>query len=504
MINLVIWLPAVGGLAACIAPRKAVGWISFIFGLAALGIAIAMTVGYQSGDGLQYLVDDNWLPDLGVSYKVGIDGISVFLVLMAALVWPAATAWSAIKTPERPATWYLLLALGQSGAIGAFCAQDLLLFVLFFDLMLIPFFFLFGSWGKDPAEGITASAATIKMMIYTLFGSLLMLVAAIATAFVASGGDAPLTFSIAAIQAHGVPESSQVWLFCFFAIAFLVKMPIFPAHGWVRDAYRAAPLPALALFTAVLSKVGAYGFIKIGVPLFPHAAALLQQAILILALCSIIYGSVMAFSQNNARLVAAFSSIAQMGFILLGIFSLRTDGLDGAVLQMVNHGLVVVPMMLIIAFLADRVGSDDLSKMGGLAFRAPFLAAIFLVVTMAVLALPGSANFVGEFYILRGAFEADIAVAVIATLGVAMAGFYALRLYQRSMHNREAEAGASVEISVGRGAILSALVAVIVALALYPQLILDRIDGSADAQIAAAARDAGQTPVDETASRSVP
>lgn len=504
MINLLIWLPAVGGLAACLAPRKAVGWISFAFGLATLGIAIAMTVGFESGGGLQYLVDENWLPDLGVSYRVGIDGITVFLVLMAAVVWPAATAWSAIKTPDRPGTWYLLLGIGQSGAIGAFCAQDLLLFVLFFDLMLIPFFFLFGSWGKDPADGLTASAATIKMMIYTLFGSLLMLVGAISTAYIASEGGAPLTFSIAAIQAHGVPESSQMWLFCFFAIAFLVKMPVFPVHGWVRDAYRTAPLPALAVFTAVLSKVGAYGFIKIGVPLFPAAAATLQEAILILALCSIVYGSVMAFSQDNARLVAAFSSIAQMGFVLLGIFSLRADGLDGAVLQMVNHGLVVVPMMLIIAFLAERVGSDDLSRMGGLAFRAPFLAAIFLVVTMAVLALPGSANFVGEFYILRGAFEADVAIAVIATLGVAMAGFYALRLYQRSMHNREVEAGASTEIPLGKGLILTGLVVVIVALALYPQVMLERIDESAEPQIAAAARDAGQVPVTEAARESTP
>jgi NADH-quinone oxidoreductase subunit M len=205
----------------------------------------------------------------------------------------------------------------------------------------------------------------------------------------------------------------------------------------------------------------------------------------------------MAFSQDNARLVAGFSSIAQMGFVLLGIFALRTDGLDGAVLQMVNHGLVVVPMMLIIAFLADRVRSDDLSKMGGLAFRAPFLAAIFLVVTMAVLALPGSANFVGEFYVLRGAFEVDIALAVIASLGVAMAGFYALRLYQLSMHNREVEADASAEISTGRGAILGVLVAVIVALALYPQLILERVDDSAESHIAAAAKSAGQTPVTE-------
>jgi len=497
MINLAIWLPAVGGLAACLAPRRAVGWISFIFGLAALGIAIAMTVGYESGGGLQYLVDEKWLPDLGVGYKVGIDGISVFLVLMAAVVWPAATAWSAIKTPDRPATWYLLLAIGQSGAIGAFCAQDLLLFVLFFDLMLIPFFFLFGAWGKNPDQGLGASAATIKMMVFTLFGSLLMLVAAVATAFISSEGGSPLTFSISAITAHGVQESSQTWLFCFFALAFLVKMPVFPFHGWMRDTYRSAPLPALALFTAVLSKVGAYGFIRVCLPLFPEATADLQGVMMILAVISIIYGSVMAFSQDNARLVAGFSSIAQMGFVLLGIFALRTDGLDGAVLQMVNHGLVVVPMMLIIAFLADRVRSDDLSKMGGLAFRAPFLAAIFLVVTMAVLALPGSANFVGEFYVLRGAFEVDIALAVIASLGVAMAGFYALRLYQLSMHNRQIEADASAEISTGRGAILGVLVAVIVALALYPQLILERVDDSAEAQIAAAARSAGQAPVTE-------
>ena len=502
MLNLAIWLPAVGALAACLAPRRAVGWIAFAFSLGALGVAIAIALGYQSGEGLQYVIDDEWLPDLGIAYRLGVDGISVFLVLMAAAVWPAAMAWSAIKTPERPATWYLLLALGQSGAIGAFCAQDLLLFVLFFDLMLIPFFFLFASWGKDPAEGITASAATVKMMMFTLFGSLLMLVAAIATAFIATDGGAPLSFSIEAIAAHGVRESSQTWLFCFFAIAFLIKMPVFPVHGWMRDTYRSAPLPALAVFTAVLSKVGAYGFIRVCLPIFPDATADLQGLFLILAVASIVYGSVMAFSQNNARLVAGFSSIAQMGFVLLGIFTLRTDGLDGAVMQMINHGLVVVPLMLVVAFLAERVGSDDLAKMGGLAFRAPVLAVFFLVITMALLALPGSANFVGEFYVLRGAFETDIVVAAVAASGVALAGYYALRLYQRSMHNREAEAGASAEISAGQGVILGTLVAGIVALALYPQVFLGPIDSSALPQIEAAADAAGEPPV--SADRSAP
>ena len=217
-------------------------------------------------------------------------------------------------------------------------------------------------------------------------------------------------------------------------------MPAFLLHGWMPDAYRAAPLPVLAVFSGVLAKVGAYGFLRVVLPLFPDATVQFQEVVLVIALASILYGSVMAFTQTNVRLVAGYSSVAQLGFITAGIFALRADGSDGAVLQMVNHGLVVAPLFVIVALLAERSGTEDLREMGGMAIRAPVLAALFLIVTLATLAMPGSANFIGEFYILNGLFDSKIVFAIVAISGVAMSAYYALRLYQRTMHNRRPEA----------------------------------------------------------------
>jgi NADH-quinone oxidoreductase subunit M len=329
------------------------------------------------------------------------------------------------------------------------------------------------------------------MIVYTLVGSLLMLVGAIATAIIAADGG-HITFSIAELAKEPLAKGSQQWIFWFFAVAFLVKMPAFLLHGWMPDAYRAAPLPVLAVFSGVLAKVGAYGFLRVVLPLFPEATVQYQDVLLVIAIASILYGSVMAFTQTNVRLVAGYSSIAQLGFITAGIFALSASGSDGAILQMVNHGLVVAPTFVIIALLAERSGTEDLTKMGGMAMRAPVLAALFLIVTLATLAMPGSANFIGEFYILNGLFNAKIVFAFIAITGVAMSAYYAVRLYQRTMHNRKPEGIASREISLRDGAVLVPLVLCILGLALYPQLILKRTDSSVNGTIAYTCRAEGK------------
>jgi NADH-quinone oxidoreductase subunit M len=351
--------------------------------------------------------------------------------------------------------------------------------------MLIPFYFLFGSWGEPSEDGtrtVTPSAATVKMIVYTLVGSLLMLVAAIATAILtADGGE--INFSISHLAANPLGEGSQDWLFWFFAAAFLVKMPLFLVHGWMPDAYRVAPLPALAVFSAVLSKVAAYGFLRIVLPIFPDATIKFQEVVMLIALASILYGSVMAFTQTNARLVAGYSSVAQLGFITLGIFSLRPDGADGAVLQMVNHGIVIAPLLLICVILVERAGTENITRMGGLALRAPVLAAFFLIVVMALLAMPGSSNFIGEFFILNGIFQEKIVFALIASTAIAMAAYYALRLFQQAMHYRKRDDVESHEIGWREGTVVGALIACIVALAFYPGLILGRSDESVSAQL---------------------
>jgi NADH-quinone oxidoreductase subunit M len=489
MLNWLLWAPLASGVVALVLPRTLSRWAVLVGTVLTLGLAIALVADFAAGDpGLQHAVDESWIPDLGVRYQLGVDGISAFLVLMTTVLWTGAAAFSALRGyphDDRTRLYYFLVALAETATLGAFLAQDLLLFVLFFDLMLVPFFFLIGTFGGD-----NRIAATTKMIVYTLVGSLLMLVAAIATAILVSNQTGELSFSIEYLRANLLSTGSQYWIFCFFAAAFLVKMPAFPIHGWMPDAYRAAPLPVLVLLSGVLSKVGAYGFLRVAVPVFPAATSHFQELIMLIALASILYGSAMAFTQTNVRLVAGYSSVAQLGFITLGIFSLRPDGADGSVLQMVNHGLIIAPLFLIIAVLYERSRTEDLTKMGGLAKRAPVLAALFLVVTMATLAMPGSSNFIGEFYILNGAFQSKIAFAFIAAIGVALAAFYALRLYQRTMHNELPETMESRELAWTEGLVIAPLVAVIVALALYPGLILDRGEASVTDKLAAVNQEA--------------
>ena len=489
MIQILLWMPLAAGLLACAMPQRLVPGPPLLAGVARLVVVIWIISRFDPALGIQHTVDESWIPDLGVRYQLGVDGISLFLVALTSVVWLAATAWGTVRTPERPRTYFLMLGLAETATLGAFLAQDLILFVLFFDLMLIPFYFLFGAWGTESVgegpggEGtVTPTRAVIGMIVYTLVGSLLMLVGAIATGILTADGG-QLSFSMAELRANPLGSGSQYWIFWFFAAAFLVKMPAFPLHGWMPDAYRVAPLPALAVFGAVLSKVAAYGFLRVVLPIFPDATTHFQEVILLIALASILYGSAMAFTQTNARLVAGYSSVAQLGFITLGIFALRADGADGAVLQMVNHGLVIAPLLLICVILVERAGTEDITRMGGLALRAPVLAAFFLIVTMALLAIPGSSNFIGEFFILNGVFQEKVVFALIASVAIAIAAYYALRLFQHAMHYRKRDDVTSREIGWREGTVIGALVACIVALALYPGLILSRSDDSVNAQL---------------------
>ena len=491
MLSVLIFLPLAGGVLAALLPPgrggRVAGWVTLLFALATLGLGIGLLAGFDfgadqltvfgAGDkasevlyGQQHVTDVNWIPELGIHYKLGLDGLNLFLILMTALLWVAAIAGSLSRDWERPRLYYLMLALGETAVLGAFCAQDLALFVLFFDLMLVPFYFLIGIWG-----GPNRVRATTTFVIYTLVGSLLMLAAAAATGILATPDGGTTSFELTALLQRPLSEGNQDWIFLLFAFAFLVKMPAFPLHAWMPAAYTNAPTPVVAVLSGVLSKVGAYGFLRIALPLFPDAAAQYQDLLLVVAVASILYGSVMAFTQTSATLVVGYSSIAQLGFITLGIFSLTDEGAQGALLQMVNHGLVVVPLFFIIALLAERAGgTDDLRRMGGLALRAPVLAALFLIVSLATLAIPGSSNFAGEFLILTGIFQSKIVFAIVASLGVALAAVYMIRLFQRSMHNPLAPGAESREMSVADGAVIVPIVAVILFLALYPQFILER------------------------------
>jgi NADH-quinone oxidoreductase subunit M len=486
-LTILLFWPLALSLLGATGPRSWAPGVSIVGAVVPLAYAVMMLFDFEPGRGLQYVTNDTWIAALGIRYKLGVDGLNLWLIALTTLLFMVAAVWLVFRPVERPRLFMFHLALAETAVLGAFTAQDLALFVLFFDLMLVPFYFLVGQWGSGPDR----VAATYRLIIYTLVGSLLMLAGAVATAVLAAdGGHVSFTLTDLTLRHGNLGESTQRWIFVTFALAFLIKMPLFPFHGWMPSAYRTMPLPALAVFSGVLSKVAAYGFLRIVLPLFPDAVKDFQSLILILALLSILYGSAQAFTQTNARLVLGYSSVAQLGFITLGVFALDPAGrgAQGAVLQMVNHGIVVAPLFLIIVLLAERTGTEDITKMGGAAFRAPVLAALFLIAALATLAMPGSANFVGEFLILLGLFQTKLAISIIAFTGVAMASVYMLRMFIQTMHNRLREGTESRELSGPDAIVLVPLVLVIIAFALYPQAALTASEPATKAAIRQASR----------------
>ena len=481
-LSILIWLPlAVSLVVGLLVPARLVARVTVLGSVVTLGIAVSFLARFTLGrSGLQFVTDKVWIAPLGIHYKLGLDGLNVALVVLTTVIFTAGLIFAATREWERPRVFYFHFGLAQSAVLGAFCAQDLALFVAFFDLMLIPFYFLTGIWGTGERV-----RATTKLVIYTLVGSFFMLVAAVATGVLASSQHGtPLTFVISSLRGLPLSHTSQDWIFLCFAVAFVVKMPLVPFHGWLADGYKAMPIPAVAVFSAVLSKVAAYGFLRIVLPLFPYATAHFQTLMLVVAVVSVIWGTVIAFTTPDARLVVAYSSVAQLGFITLGIFSLRPEGEQGALLQMLNHALVTAPLFFIVAALAARAGgSEKLRDMGGIAFRAPVLASLFLIVSLATLAMPGSSNFVGEFMILLGLFKAKLAFAMVASLGVVGAAVYALRLYICSMHNRAGERVTSRDIGLREALPIVPVVLVILVLAFYPQFGLRRSEPSVKATV---------------------
>src|SRR3954466_731015 len=442
-LTVLVFLPLAAGLLQAFMPRPLNRWFAASAALGVLAYSIVLLANYpESGGAMKWAVDEVWIKELGIHYSLGVDGLNLFLILLTTILWAPATIAAALRDWDRSRLFFFHLALAETAVLGAFVAQDVALFVFFFDLMLVPFYFLIGQWG-----GPRRVEATTKFVIYTLVGSLLMLAGAVALGVLSAKGGQPISFDLKDLTQRSLSGGDQEWIFLLFALAFLVKMPAFPLHGWMPDAYRATPMPVLVLLSGVLSKVGAYGFLRIVLPTMPNASVHFQELMIVIAVVSILYGSILAFSQDEARLVAGYSSIAQLGFITLGIFSLDPKGAQGAVFQMVNHGLVIGPLFLIVGALALRArGSESLSELGGMALRAPVLAALFLIVAFATLAMPGSANFIGEILVLFGAFENELVYGLVASVGIVLAAVYTIRLFQRTMHNRPGPAVESREI----------------------------------------------------------
>jgi NADH-quinone oxidoreductase subunit M len=481
-LTIILFVPLLTGLVGAFLPRDTARWTVLIGTLIVLAYAAAILIDYEPGGGLQYVTNDEWIPELGIHYALGVNGISLFMIVLTAVAWVPCTLVAAFSELDRPRLFFFHVGLAETAVLGAFMAQDLALFIVFFDLMLVPFYFLIGGWGSGDRV-----RATTKFVIYTLSGSLLMMAAAIALGVLATPDGGQVSFLLADLRVRFVPLGSQEWIVPLFALAFFVKAPLFPFHGWVPDTYRATSIPVLALLSGVLSKVGVYAFLQIVLPIMPRGAQHWQELFIILAVFSILYGSILAFSQDNIRLVLAYSSIAQLGFIVLGIFAFEEKGAQGALFQMLNHGIVTVALFLIVGVIALRArGSESLTELGGMAFRAPVLASLFLVIAFATLAMPGSGNFIGEILILFGTFENELVYGLVASVGVVLAAVYMIRLYQGTMHGRAGPAVESREIDRVNLAAVVPLVAIVVALGLYPNFVVHRTERATTQAIAKA------------------
>jgi NADH-quinone oxidoreductase subunit M len=407
--------------------------------------------------------DKPWLPDIGVRYHVGIDGLSLVMICLTVLVLTCAIGYALWEGRYRGRFYFVLLLLLESALILVFCARDLILFYVGFEAMLIPFYFLMGIWGGEHRR-----RATLKFVIYTFVGTLLMLVGMIVIGLQAGSFD--LT---------RVGTSSSGWLFASFAIAFAIKSPVWPLHGWLPDAYRSAPPEVAAVLSAVASKAGAYGFLRIVLPIFPGPVAEYQWVLITGAVIGLLYGSLLAFRQPDARGVIAYSSIGQMGLVTLGIFALNSQGVTGAAFQMVNHGLLSAALFLLAGWVAHTTGSDEFRHLGGMARGRPILATTVIIVGVATLAVPGSNAFASEFLVLLGAFQTKAALGVIASLAVVLAAMYMLRWISAVLHDREGDAvGASnpPELRDGGFYAVIPLVAAVLALSFYPNAVTKRVD----------------------------
>jgi len=459
----VLWLlPLLSAPLIAFMPPRFAKWMSVVASLVILLIAAGVTFLFDSTwHGYQFEEQVPWIPQLRVFYHLGVDGISIWLVVLNALLTVIAVLATPLSTKNLSKFLALMLAM-SAGMTGVFLSVDLVLFYVFWEAMLIPAYFLLWMFG----EGERPARAAIKFVLFTLAGSLLMLVGVIGE-YVFTGQQ---TFDLAQLATIPPSATIQFGLFFVFALAFAIKTPLFPFHSWLPDAYMAAPTSMLVLFAGVMGKAGAYGFLRIAVPLFPDPVGWWDWRWVVpaLAVAAIIWGALMAIVQRDMKLLVAYSSVSHMGFIVLGIFSYNIQGQQGAVLQMVNHGIIIPALFLFVAWIADRTGTRDRSVLAGLAPRMPVLAGVFLIAVLAALGLPGLNSFVGEFMTLLGAWERAPVLAAIGAIGLVLAPVYLLRMFQGAMYGEPAGPRPSGDIHAGQLALVAPLIILMFAIGLYP------------------------------------
>jgi len=471
ILSLLTFLPMVGALfiltirgdAEVVArnARNVALWTSMINFL----LSLVIWVNFDSSTAkFQFVEESQWMPAFGITYKLGVDGISMFFVLLSTLLTPICVlaSWESIQT--RIKEYMISFLIMETFMIGMFCALDMVVFYVFFEAVLIPMFVIIGVWG-----GPRRVYAAFKFFLYTLAGSVLMLLAILAMYFDANTTDIPT------LMAHRFPAALQAWMWLAFFASFAVKIPMWPVHTWLPDAHVEAPTAGSVILAAVLLKFGGYGFLRFSLPMFPEASVLFTPLIYALSIVAVVYTSLVALAQKDMKKLIAYSSVAHMGFVTIGTFTLTVQGIEGAIFQMLSHGVVSAALFLIVGVVYDRMHSRDIATYGGLVHRMPAYALVFMLFMLASVGLPGTAGFIGEFLVLVGAFQVNTWVAALAATGLILGAAYMLYLYRRVIFGALTKDSlkAILDMSPREIAVFAPLVVLVIWMGVYPTPFLD-------------------------------
>lgn len=482
LLTIIGLLPLVISILIVAIPSKNIGLIKKVAfgGTTVIAIiSILLAVGFDKSDtSLQYVQSNAWIPTFNINYSVGIDGISLVLILLSTILVPIVVlaTWHESDSGRWSAkVFYILILILETMMIGVFAATDLFLFYVFFEAMLIPIYFLIGGYGSG-----NKSAAAVKFLLYSLFGGLLML-ASIIGIYVISGNQIGATFDLAQLAALEIDNQTENFLFLGFFIAFAIKAPLWPFHTWLPDAAKAATPGTSVLLLGVLDKVGTYGMIRFCIQLFPDASKTFTPLIITLAVISIIYGAFMAIGQKDIKGLIAFTSISHFGFITMGIFAMTSQGMSGANLYMVNHGFSTAALFLIAGWMMMRRGSSTISDFGGLQRVTPVMAWTFFIAGMSGLALPGLSSFVSEFLVLVGTYTRYPVAAIIGTLGIILAALYILIPVQKILHGPTTPGNENLtDLNLREKIAIAPVILVIVLMGFYPKPVLDLINPTSE------------------------
>jgi NADH-quinone oxidoreductase subunit M len=483
ILSSMVVVPVVGALLVMVLSNRRPEWVK----LAGLGSSIvtgALSIwtlaSFETSEaGFQFVSKHPWIKPWGISWHLGIDGISLLLVVLTGVLFPLVLVGAdPHHDHKRYLAWMLLL---EAGMMGSFLSLDLFLFFVFFEIVLVPMYFLIGGWGYDDR----VYAAT-KFFLYTMVGSAFMLVGVVATAFLARGNVGHLTFDLVEIaEKADFAANTGRWLFFAFAVAFAVKVPMFPLHTWLPDAHTQAPTGGSVILAGVMLKLGTYGLLRFGLYLFPEAARWASPLFLTLAVIGILYGAIAATMQPDLKRLVAYSSVAHLGFIVLGTFAFTSQSLTGGVMQMINHGISTGALFLLVGMIYERRHTRAIAELKGIQHVAPIFAAAFMVVMLSSIGVPGLNGFVGEYLVLIGSFLTARWWAVVAATGVILAALYLLWAYQRVFHGETDEANRSFpELRLKEAAVLLPFIGIAVFSGVYPKPMLDRIEPSVNALIA--------------------